>query len=521
MAGAQDKFMRLHNNFIISRTIGLAVIFLSIVFVIYATSEFKNNPFFSLRYAKSNIKYAELLFFNRNDKQLINTTETSETADAVMILLYHGINNNGDSFSITQDRFNEHMVALKREGYETITIEQLYDFLYNKKTLPKNSFLLTFDDGRKDSYYSANPILKLLNYRAVMYIATNFSISSNPYKSTYYLNPEELKLMISSGRWEIQSHAQQESGGFIVVDSKGSLGNFLSNKKWLTEKDRLETESEYRLRVENELIISQQLIESTLSQKVISLSFPFGDYGQQSLNNKKSLGVIKEIVDKVYPLAFYQIWPLDSGFLFNYPSEKGFRKRLEPKSDWSGEKLLETIKAGSPKKLPYIENWQNFYTWKTTMGIVSWSNRGAKIKATEGGNGFFFYIDGTYLWKNYSLIALVDWIHGSHISLVGQYFNESNFLSCTYSDGWIRIQEYINGDKIILANEKFSPISKKNMRLGMSVNNGSIKCYYNTALVAWGQSKTKNISGGVGMHGWDDQNTQPELLVKELQIKNN
>jgi peptidoglycan/xylan/chitin deacetylase (PgdA/CDA1 family) len=39
-----------------------------------------------------------------------------------------------------------------------------------EKILPKKSFLLTFDDGRKDSFYPVDPVLKKLNYNAVILI---------------------------------------------------------------------------------------------------------------------------------------------------------------------------------------------------------------------------------------------------------------------------------------------------------------------------------------------------------------
>ena len=46
--------------------------------------------------------------------------------------------------------------------FHFITIEELLDSAYSNKTIPKNSILLTFDDGFKDHFSHVFPILKKL-----------------------------------------------------------------------------------------------------------------------------------------------------------------------------------------------------------------------------------------------------------------------------------------------------------------------------------------------------------------------
>ncbi len=169
---------------------------------------------------------------------------TFGSAHDVPVLLYHGIVEHPDRFSMTPETFKDQMFALKRAGYHTVSIDDFHQFMQGNKTLPDKSFLLTFDDGREDSYYGADPVLHALGFSAVMFVATADSLETPDSPKSYYLHTPLLHLMVESGRWEIGSHAIQQPfgpGGFIPIASNPTtLGNFLSNKMWLASENRLE-----------------------------------------------------------------------------------------------------------------------------------------------------------------------------------------------------------------------------------------------------------------------------------------
>ncbi len=162
-------------------------------------------------------------------------TQGGQYSKTIPVLLYHGIVKelkSADEFATTQESFREQMTTLYNSGYRTITAAQFADFMNGKITLPAKSFLLTFDDGRRDSYYGADPILDRLGYTAVMFAASGQSANSDRLFSSYYLNPLEIAQMASNGRWEIQSHGVQGDGGFIETDAQQTRDYLLSNKKW-------------------------------------------------------------------------------------------------------------------------------------------------------------------------------------------------------------------------------------------------------------------------------------------------
>jgi len=288
-------------------------------------------------YFKYELKYQSL-----ND----NINITKENAKFVPVLVYHGIWEEPYKDDVTLEKFENQMKSLKENGYQTISLEDFHAFMKNEKELPEKSFLLTFDDGIKSSYYNTDPILKALNYNAVMFIITKYSLSEG---TNYYLSLEELKKMLETGRWEIQAHAK-DSHENIIINANGDRNHFLSNRMWLEDKKRLETKYEYQDRIRKEFVDTKKEIEDTLGVKVIAFAFPFNDFGTHSNNfENASYYIIEEVKDTYSFASFYQYWLEDKTYL-NFPDEKSFlMKRVKVENNWSGQKLVNMLKEESDK----------------------------------------------------------------------------------------------------------------------------------------------------------------------------
>src|SRR3989338_10005922 len=264
----------------------------------------------------------------------------SQYAKSIPVLLYNGIIENADGSNILLEDFKDQMFALKKAGWETITLDDFYAFMRDKKELPDKSFLLTFDDGRKDSYYPVDPILDALDYNAVMFVITKFSLEEKG--GNYYLSDKELKRMYLSGRWEIQAHTR-DGHELYKIDQEGHLGHFYSNKLWLDDQQRLETDEEFKYRISNDFLTAKNDLKSTLNIDAIAFAYPFGDFGQDSINYKKSLDVIDSEITKLYKLTFYQVWP-GKGYIFNYQNNSNYPiKRIEVGHDWTPANLLRIL----------------------------------------------------------------------------------------------------------------------------------------------------------------------------------
>ena len=114
----------------------------------------------------------------------------------VLCLMYHSVDNEKGKGGIFVNEFEEHIKWIKDK--KTFKMEELKNLNY---TLPKNSILITFDDGYKNNYTLAFPILTKYNMKATIFLNTKFIG-----KDEFYLNWDEIKEMYESGLVDFQLH---------------------------------------------------------------------------------------------------------------------------------------------------------------------------------------------------------------------------------------------------------------------------------------------------------------------------
>jgi peptidoglycan/xylan/chitin deacetylase (PgdA/CDA1 family) len=101
------------------------------------------------------------------------------------VLMYHHVeeekvakSKNQGSLNVTPEYFRKHMQYLKDKNYSVVGMTDLKNFFENGVTLPKKPILITLDDGYKDNFEQAYPILKEFGYRATIFIPTG--LLNNP-----------------------------------------------------------------------------------------------------------------------------------------------------------------------------------------------------------------------------------------------------------------------------------------------------------------------------------------------------
>ncbi len=127
------------------------------------------------------------------------------TSVRVPIMMYHHISDNvpptalGESLTVTVKMFTQQLDYLKRQGYHTITFNQLFDAMYYAGPLPPRPIILTFDDGYDDAFHIAYPILQAHGFSGMFYIITG--------KVDWpgYLNWQQIRTMFAQGM-QIGSH---------------------------------------------------------------------------------------------------------------------------------------------------------------------------------------------------------------------------------------------------------------------------------------------------------------------------
>lgn len=141
----------------------------------------------------------------------------------VPILMYHYISTppaESDIYrvdlSVPPDLFRQHLAYLAAEGYQTITLDDLYAALNTGAPLPLKPVILTFDDGYEDGYISAFPLLREFGFSGTFFVMTAGPDLDNP----EYLTWEQIAEMSTAGM-RIESHTRDHP------DLRGRDADFL------------------------------------------------------------------------------------------------------------------------------------------------------------------------------------------------------------------------------------------------------------------------------------------------------
>jgi peptidoglycan/xylan/chitin deacetylase (PgdA/CDA1 family) len=493
-----------------------------------ATWGLQNSSLLSTRYLLINLKYLQhkigYQIYSLNSPQVVYS---NQSAGSVPVLLYHGILNkpDGSTGNFTKQQFRDHLFALKAAGYETVTIQDLYLYSLGQRDLPAKSFMITFDDGRKDSFYNADPLLKALDYTAVMTVISNtFGMNSQ-----YYLAVADLKGMKRGGRWEIEAHTK-DGHGFVPIDGEGNQGHFYSNKQWLPAVGRLETEDEFAERIRNDLLGVQQDMVKILGIEPVVFAFPFGDFGYDTENFPEAFAYVLKEVEKVYPISFYQIAP-GVRYRANYPASLASQERDKPdhlmikrvdlQNTLSPRDLLRLLEDSQKKTLPYQDDFFINEGWVIPWGEFVMNQNEAVLRAEEKGTGASAVLDGSGDWQDYTLKTTVSNPGPNGIYLGVRYQNDANHVACSFSREFVHIRQTVGGEtktiKGVIRN--FVWPAEADFELEVQVKGRLVTCLLNGRPVVETEFLDRSLKqGGVMLKVWHPEPGEARATFREVAV---
>jgi peptidoglycan/xylan/chitin deacetylase (PgdA/CDA1 family) len=175
----------------------------------------------------------------------------------IPVLMYHSISyEEGNPCKVPKENFESQMKFLHENGFNTITVDELYQAITTGKEVPKKSVLVTLDDGYKDNYTDGFPIMKKYNIKATIFV-----ITSTVDNSKENLNSEEIK-ELQKNNIDIQSH---------TVDHKAL--------------NKLSYEEQY-----NELKNSKEYLDKLLNKNTTAIAYPYSQYNEDTMKICKELG---------------------------------------------------------------------------------------------------------------------------------------------------------------------------------------------------------------------------------------
>ena len=206
-----------------------------------------------------------------------------DTGVKVPIIMYHSIlkNNPANSqYIVSPDMLESDLIFLKNNGYTTITVGDLINYVYNHAPLPEKPIILTFDDGHYNNYHYAYPLMKKYNMKMVISVVgcytDQFSESDGANPNYSYLTWDEIAELQGSGYAEIQSHTY-------------SMHSLSSNRLGCM-KNKNESTEEYQRILYDDLLKLQEKLKNKTGSYPTAFTYPFGKVCKQSYDVIKKIG---------------------------------------------------------------------------------------------------------------------------------------------------------------------------------------------------------------------------------------
>lgn len=166
-------------------------------------------------------------------------------------------------------KFERQMLYLKRSGFEFLTASEMIDRYLNDGRFPNRAISITFDDGWKDNYTHAFPIMKKLEIIATIFLVpdvigeTTDAVTAEGEGPREHLSHNDIQEMSDAGV-EMASHSFSHELFDRIDDTK----------------------------IEEEITNSKAAIESLVQKECKTLAYPAGFFTQAAKETAKKAGYI-------------------------------------------------------------------------------------------------------------------------------------------------------------------------------------------------------------------------------------
>ena len=202
------------------------------------------------------------------------------------IIMYHLVTDRPKyigKYGVTPKELESDFIYLQENGYTTVVMKDLINFVERGEQLPKKPIMLTFDDGNYSDYSYVFPLLQKYEMKAVVAIIGD---ATDRYTNDAHDNPKakypnmtwpQIVELHESGFVEIQSHGYN-------VHGRGGSGN----KKG-------ESADAYHIRLTNDLQKLQDACEAHLGRIPNTFIYPLGVVGKDSRRIIEDLGMVASL----------------------------------------------------------------------------------------------------------------------------------------------------------------------------------------------------------------------------------
>lgn len=187
-----------------------------------------------------------------------------------VVLGYHGVSradlaHDLSRLQVPPETFRKQVVLLREAGFRFVTMAELVSCAAGSTPAPGMA-AITFDDGMRNNYRVALPILEELGIRATVYVTTDFIDSHSPWigpsGDSAMLSANEVRALAAAG-WEIGAHTVTHAD-LSTLDYDACL---------------------------HEISDSRDVLEGITGQRVQTVAYPFGRYSPAAISAAQDAGM--------------------------------------------------------------------------------------------------------------------------------------------------------------------------------------------------------------------------------------
>lgn len=408
------------------------------------------------------------------------TTPTYEPSQATasrdngfIALSYIGVQKNeGSRLLISESNLEAQLAALKRQGYETVTTDDVYEYYKNGKELPEKSLYLMFEDGRRDTAIFASPLLREFNYHATtMTYPEKFDRGD-----TKFLLPDDLKRLKQETYWDVGTNGYR----LFYINVFDRYGNYLGemdpllfNKvapylgrqynhylmDYIRDKNGVPKESysrmKQRIQYDYEKLRDVYTKELGYVPKVsVIMHANTGEFG----NNPDVSAVNAYWIQKLFALNFNR-----EGYSLNVPNSSIYDlTRMQPQAWWPVNHLLMRIKYDTGKDMIFNTGEASRYNrWDLLQGAVEFKDETIFLTTLPNSIGRIV-LKNSYSYPNVNVSTELD---GNKVGIQSIYLRADktlqNYIQVEVKNNDLLVNETINGVPKLLYKKSIDELQGK------------------------------------------------------------
>ena len=385
-------------------------------------------------------------------------------------LSYFGVDHIGDTSTIIgQKQLYKHLQELKRQGFVTITQQDIKDYYQLNKPLPEKSLYLMFEDGRRDTAIFAQPILEDLNYKATI-MSYGENVESRDLK---FLKPSELEELDESTFWELGTNGYRMEYINVFDRYNNYLGEidplryamltpYLERRynhylmDYIRDKDGVPKESYGHMvrRISYDYERLRDIYTEHFGRVPGAYVHMHGNTGKFANNNAVS-AVNEKWIRELFPMAFNR-----EGYCFNQRNSSMYDlTRMQPQPYWPINHLLMRIKydINTPIEF-YAGDTSRQNNWNLLTGAAELENETYTLTTLPEGEALAEVRESSNLPDVKVSVNLLGNAFGAQQIFLRSDSARQNYLCVELINNELLVLEQANGSRKELYREKIPVI---------------------------------------------------------------